>query len=220
LGAGDGSVWACSGVDVARIDASHPEVLSVIPLGKTFSQGELAVTEGQMWILNGDGSILLGVLTDTQDVWSRFALPVRGTDLDAGAAGLWVVSSVDHSVVHVDMNTGKVVTTVDVDAPVDVAVDDEVWIGTATETMRVNADTGAVELTIPVGTGTDGGIALTPTEVWVRNAASFLTRVDRTTGAVLEQYTADVTSGGDILYAFGSIWTTAFDDETVFRYAA
>ena len=40
LGAGDGSVWACSGTDVARIDASHPEVLSVLPVSKAYNQGE------------------------------------------------------------------------------------------------------------------------------------------------------------------------------------
>ena len=73
LGAGDGSIWACSGTEVARIDASHPEVLSVLPVNKAYNQGELGVAEGQLWMLKGDGSTLMGYLTDTQDEWSRFA---------------------------------------------------------------------------------------------------------------------------------------------------
>ena len=76
LGAGDGSIWACSGPDVARIDASHPEVLSVIPVGKTDTQGNLGVSDGQVWILIGDGSRLHGYLTDTQDLWST--VPAAG----------------------------------------------------------------------------------------------------------------------------------------------
>src|SRR5262245_55880673 len=43
LGAGDGSIWACSDTDVARIDATYHDVLAVIPAGKAASQGELAV---------------------------------------------------------------------------------------------------------------------------------------------------------------------------------
>src|SRR5262245_7161966 len=43
LGAGDGSIWACSDSDVARIDATYHDILAVIPAGKAASQGELAV---------------------------------------------------------------------------------------------------------------------------------------------------------------------------------
>jgi streptogramin lyase len=220
IGAGDGSIWACSGGDVARIDAGHPELLSVIPVGKTYTQGELAVTDGQLWMLIGDGSILQGYLTDTQDVWSRFALPVRGTDLDVGEAGLWVVSNVDDAVIHVDLNTGRVVDRIDVSSPTDVAVDSGVWIGTESELVRVDVASGAIDLRVPVGTGPKGSIAVTPGEVWVRNLDPLLTRVDRETGAIVDTYTAEVTSGGDTIYAFGSIWTAAYDDAKLFRFAA
>jgi hypothetical protein len=37
----------------------------------------------------------------------------------------------------------------------------------------------------------------------------------------VQQYAnADVTGAGDILYAFGSIWTTASELATLFRFAA
>jgi hypothetical protein len=220
IGAGDGSIWACSGPDVARIDPAYGALLSVLPLGKAFGQRELPVADGQLWILKGDGSTLEGVLTDTQEVWSRFDLPVRGTDLSVGAAGLWVVSTVDNAVVHVDLVTGKVSGTIAVTAPIDVAVDSEVWVGAAAETIRIDPATATVGLRVPVGTGNVGALALTPGEVWVRGADPMLTRLDRATGAVVDSYTAAVTSGGDVVYAFGSIWTSAYDDATVFRFAA
>jgi len=219
LGAGDGSIWACSGTGVARIDASHPEVLSVLPVNKAYNQGEIDVAEGQLWVLQGDGSTLMGYLTDTQDEWSRFALPVRGTDLGVGQAGLWVLSSVDGAVIHVDMDTGRASDTIALTGPLDVAVDHEVWVATSNETVRIDA-AGAIDLRVPVGIGASGSIALTPGEVWIRNLDPLLTRINRTTGDVIDTYTADVTSGGDSVYAFGSVWTSAADDATIFRFAA
>lgn len=220
IGAGDGSIWACSGHDVARVDASHPELLSVLPVGKTYTQGNLGVLEGQVWSLIGDGSTLHGYLTDTQDLWSRFALPVRGTDVGVGEAGLWVVSTVDNAVIHVDPDTGDVLDRIDVQAPVDIAVDSGVWIGTATEADRVDLATGTIDLRVPVGTGADGSIVTSPREVWVRNVNPLMTRIDRQTGVVIATYTGDVTAGGDSIYAFDSVWTSAYDDAKLFRFAA
>jgi streptogramin lyase len=220
LGAGDGSVWACSGPDVARIDASHPELLSVIPVGKTYTQGNLGVAEGQVWMLIGDGSTLHGYLTDTQDLWSRFALPVRGTDLAVGEAGLWVISTVDDAVIHVDMDTGNVLDRIDLQAPVDIVVDSGVWVGTQTESVRVDVASGTIDLRVPVGTGDDGSIATTPGEVWVQSIDPLMTRIDRSTGAVIDTYAGEVTNGGDSVYAFGSIWVSAYDDAKLFRFAA
>ena len=220
IGAGDGSIWACSGGDMARIDASHPELLSVIPVGKAHTQGKLGVADGQVWTLIGDGSALHGYLTDTQDLWSRFALPVRGTDLGIGEAGLWVVSTVDDAVIHVDMDSGRVLDRIDVQAPTDVAVDSGVWIGTETESVRIDVASGTIDLRVPVGTGNDGSIATSSREVWVRNIDPLMTRIDRQTGAVIDTYAGEVTNGGDSIYAFGSIWTSAYDDAKLFRFAA
>jgi hypothetical protein len=220
IGAGDGSIWACSGTDVARIDPAYRTLLSVLPVGKAFGQRELAVADGQLWILTGDGSQLEGFLTDTQQPWSRFALPVRGTDLAAGEAGLWVISNVDDAIVHVDLVTGRVLETIAVAAPVDVAVDSEVWVAAAAETVRIDVATSTIGLRVAVGTGDEGAVALTPGEVWLRGADPMLTRVDRGSGQVVDSYRADVTSGGDVVYAFGSIWTSAYDDAKVFRFAA
>jgi hypothetical protein len=221
LGAGAGSIWSCVSSGVARIDPATRGGISIIASNKTATQGELPIADQQLWVLIGDGTILEGIRTSEQAVWSRFSLPVRGTDIDAGAAGLWVVSSVDDAVLQIDMNTGKVLTRVSVQAPVDVAVDSEVWVGAAAETVRIDPATATIDRSVAAGTGADGAIALTPGEVWIRNVDPFLTRADRATGAIVQQYAnADVTGAGDILYAFGSIWTTASEVATLFRFAA
>jgi len=145
---------------------------------------------------------------------------VRGTDLAVGEAGLWVISTVDDVVVHVDMDTGRVLDRIDLQAPVDIVVDSGVWIGTQTESVRVDVASGTIDLRVPVGTGDDGSITTTPGEVWVQNVEPLMTRIDRDTGAVIGTYTGEVTNGGDSVYAFGSVWTPAYDDARLFRFAA
>jgi hypothetical protein len=130
------------------------------------------------------------------------------------------VSNVDDAVVHVDLETGRASEPIAVTGPVDVAVDSEVWVGAAAETIRIEPATGTVGLRVPVGTGDVGALALTPAEVWVRGADPMLTRLDRATGETVDSYNAAVTSGGDVVYAFGSIWTSAYDDAKLFRFAA
>jgi hypothetical protein len=99
-------------------------------------------------------------------------------------------------------------------------VDSGVWIGTQTESVRVDVASGTIDLRVPVGTGDDGSIATTPAEVWVQSVDPLMTRIDRVTGAVIDTYAGDVTNGGDSVYAFGSIWVSAYDDATIFRFAA
>ncbi len=219
LGAGAGAIWACTDTDLVRIDPRARRVTWSAPISKAALQGRFVVAEDQVWVLEGDGSTLTGLDVATGEVRSRFDLPARGTDLGYGEAGLWVVSSVDDAVLHVDPLTGSILAEVAVNAPIDAGIDREVWIGANQDTVRIDTETGAVDLSIPVGTGSTGGIAPAPREAWVRNADDTLTRIDRETGEIVEQYTS-VLAGGDVAYAFESVWTSAFDDSTVFRFAA
>ncbi len=219
LGAGAGAIWACTDTELVRIDPRARQVTWSAPISKAALQGRFVVAEDQVWVLEGDGSTLAGLDVATGEVRSRFDLPARGTDVGYGEAGLWVVSSVDDAVLHVDPLTGSILAEVAVNAPIDVGVDREVWIGANQETVRIDTETDAVDLSVPVGTGSTGGIALAPREAWVRNADDTLTRIDRETGEIVEQYTS-VLAGGDVVYAFESVWTSAFDDSTVFRFAA
>jgi DNA-binding beta-propeller fold protein YncE len=226
LGVGDGSVWACAGPDIVRIDPTTNEVVATFPVGKIYSQGQLPVSGGKVWVLTGDGSSLLAIDTATNTSGTPITLPARGTDLGAGRSGLWVVSAVDNVVMHVDPATGAVLSTTEATGPLDVDVeDDEVWVVASAETLRIDPSTGAIDLTVAVGGGTTGVIALTDDTAWVRNTETFVTRIDRATGEVIEDENTAVyaeiagrlTSSGDMVVGFGSIWTSAYDDAKMFR---
>jgi DNA-binding beta-propeller fold protein YncE len=223
---GDGSVWACAEQGVVRIDPNTKEILATFPVGKTYGQGELAVSSGKVWVLTGDGSSLVPIDTATNTVGTPITLPARGTDLGAGPSGLWIVSSIDNVVMHLDPAAGTVLSTTETPKPMNVAVDDDqVWVGGVVQTVMIDPSTGAIGLTVPVGSGADGGIALTDDTVWLRNTETFVTRIDRATGDVIEdEHTAvyaeiagRLTSGGDIVAGFGSIWASAYDDAKLFR---
>ena len=217
---------ACARPVIVRIEPITNDMLATFPVNKTYSQGELAVSGGNAWVLTGDGSSLLAIDIETNTPGQPITLPARGTDLAAGQSGIWVVSSIDHVVMHVDPATGVALNTTEVVGPIDVAVEDEeVWVVGSAETVRIDPSTGTIGLTVPVGGGTSGGIALTDDTVWVRNTETFLTRIDRATGDVIEddnnavyaEIAGRLTSGGDIVVGFGSIWTSAYDDTKLFR---
>lgn len=89
-----------------------------------------------------------------------------------------------------------------------------VWTCSDTDVVATDLATGAVGDPIAGGAGPDGAIAATDQSLWVRRADTFLQEIDVTDGAVGE-ITADVTSGGDVIVAFGSLWATAYDDSGV-----
>lgn len=51
----------------------------------------------------------------------------------------------------------------------------------------------------------------------VRTGERFLVRLDPDTAEPVAGVTADVESNGDVVVAFDSVWTTAFDDAALFR---
>lgn len=218
LGAGEGMLWACTGRDIARVDLDVGEVAAVVPVGKAYSQGELVAADGMVWVLTGDGSTLASVAMGSDTIVGTWALPLRGNDMAIGAAGLWIVSNVDDAVIHFDVPTRTLGDPIEIANPVAIAVDDAAWVASGTSTVRIDPASGVVDLVVPTGVGSDGGLALAPDTVWIRHADSLLTSFDRTTGTILDTVTSErATKGGDVIYAFGSVWTSAYDDGLVFR---
>ncbi len=221
IGAGLGAVWTCAGSDIVRIDPESRMVTARHSVGKAFSQGHLATGGGRLWVLTGDGSTLVGIEPTTGAVATTVPLGVRGADLAFGDAGLWVVSTLDDQVVRVDPDRAEVTLRVpDLQSPVSLAVTDQLWVGTMSGTLRLDPATGDVLATAPIGTGRDGGVAVADDAVWVRSAERFLVRLDPTDARPVEGFSSDTPSGGDLTVAFGSLWTSAFDDATVFRLPA
>lgn len=216
LGASYGAIWTCSGADVVKVDPESLAVVGTFAVKKQAAQGHLVGAFDRVWVLTSDGSQLVGIDPVTEEVAIDVDLPARCTDVAAGDAGLWLPCAVDDRVLRLDPETGEVLLDLAIDNPVSVAVDHEVWVGTATATLRLVPEDGEVLLEGDAGAAPDGGVALDEESVWVRSGDEFLVRVDRETGDRVEQITADVTSGGDVIVVDGLVWTTAFDDGALF----
>jgi len=217
LGAGLGYIWSCSDTDIVRIDPASGQVEATFPVAKARQQGNIAVADDLVWVLTGDGSTLLGLDAVSGETTTTVPLGVRGNDLAAGDAGLWVVSSLDGQALRVDPDTGTVDRRVeDLDQPFAIAVSDQVWVSGGS-TVRIDPDSGEVLLTSPLGSGDLGGIALGEDLVWVRNAERLLVGLDPTDGAPVVGYDwPDGTAPGDVLAAAGAVWVS-YNDKGVFR---
>ncbi len=224
VGAEAGTVWTCSGTDVVRVEAGSDEVQSRFPVTKASEQGHLVIGFGQVWVLLGDGSSLLGIDTDSNEPGEPIVLPVRGTDLAISADRIWVVSGLDNAVVEVDPSSGAVGRRIDgiPGARAAVAVPGALWVGGASASYRIDVATGAVTATVDGGVGYVGAITADDSSVWVRRGGVTLQRLDAATGALLEEISEPISDdvaggGGDALVAFGALWVTFFDDATLIR---
>lgn len=216
LGTAYDAVWTCAGADVVKVDPDSLEVVARFKVKKQALQGHLVGAFDRIWVLTSDGSHLVGIDPVADAVAIEADLPARCSDVAAGAAGLWLVCAVDDRVLRLDPATGRVIQDVELDNPVAIAVDSDVWVGTATTTVRLDPDSGEIVAEVEGGAAPDGWLALDDASVWIRNGEDFLVRIDRETGERVEQITADVTSGGDIIVVDGLVWTTAFDDGALF----
>lgn len=221
IGFGFGSLWTCAESDVVRIDPATGEVTSTLAVGKAAAQGHLPTGFERVWVLTGDGSTLVGVDPDTEEVAVTAPLGVRGAQVETGEAGLWVASTLDDQLLQIDPETGEVLQRIEtILKPSYLVVAEDVWVGASLSTNKVDPATGEVLATSDIGTGPSGSLAVTDGAVWVRSEDRFLVRLDPTDLAPVEGLRSpDTPSGGDTLVAFGSVWTTAYDDATLLRIA-
>lgn len=219
IGVGFGAVWTCSGPDVVAVDLDDGEVGAPIPVGKAAVQGHLGVGHGRVWVLVGDGSQLVGIDPETREPDEPIDLGVRGTDVAVADDAVWVASAVDDSVVRVDPTTAEVDLTVGGlgGASALAFTDGTAWVAGSSGTFALDAESGELGAVVGGGAGADGAVAADDTSVWVRRADTFLREVDADEAEAVADISADVTSGGDVIVAFGSLWVTAYDDAVLYR---
>jgi streptogramin lyase len=217
IGSSYGGVWTCAGGDLLRIDPVSFTVVSRLAVRKQAVQGHLVGGFGRVWVLTSDGSTLVGVDPTTNRVDQSYDLPARCTDVTLAEDALWLPCRIDDKVIKVDPATGEVLLELDVDNPVVVAVDGDVWVGTALETEHLDPTTGEVLGVLAGGAEPDGDVEVDADSVWVRNGDDFLLQFDRETGDLVRHVQADVTSGGDMLLVDGDVWISANDDHTLFH---
>jgi streptogramin lyase len=220
IGVGEGFVWSCSGSDVVRIDPMSLEVTDSIPVGKVPSQGRLVFAVGNIWVISGNGDRLVRIDASTGKPGLALPLPVSCAELGAGVDRVWAICPDADTVLGIDPVGPTVEEEIELESPtVALGTEKDVWIGYADGLARFDVeslDQQAVFMGLqPTSEGT---IAVAGKDVWVRQPAGFLYRIDATTNTVEEQVVADEPlSGGDVLVTGDALWTSAFDDNLVLR---
>lgn len=221
LGVGYGAVWTCRGDDVVRLDFETGQVTTVEGIVAAENQANMPAGFDRIWVLTGvDGSRLVGIDPATNQADPPIELGILGSDIAVTDTAVWVSSRLDDAVVKIDPATRTVTARLnDIDQPESIAVGDDLWAGGRTTSTGIDPDAAAVVDTVDVGTGPAGAVAADGSILWVRDEENLLRRVDPATGSV-DRIDAGAGSGGDVLVAFGSVWTTANDEEVLYRLPA
>jgi hypothetical protein len=218
LGADDQALWTCAGEtgQVSRVDPARDRVSATVDAAKINVQAHVPVAFGHAWFLTGDGSHLAGIADDA--VAKSFDLGTVCTDLTATATAIWAACPTDGLAIRIDPASGAVTArTPGMPGAGTIAAGDQVWVGFRNGLAKIDDATGRVLGVADASPGDVGGIAVTPDAVWVRAEGRFLRHVDPETARVVEDVTAPEQSGGSVLVAFGSVWATASDDDTLYR---
>jgi len=220
IGLGFDSVWTCFGPQVVRIGLEPFEEVARIDAEKASIQGHLATGFDRVWVLQRDGSTLVGVDPATNTIGDPIALPARGTDVAVGSDAVWVISYLDNAVLVIDPAGGAVLHRIDgLDEPASISIlDGTVWVGDNNAVHRIDEATASIVSSVEGGPGRNGALAADDTGVWVRHEAD-VRHVDGTSGADTDAFTLplDGPSPGDMLLAFGALWTSASEHATLFR---
>lgn len=219
LGYGDGSVWSCSGFDLARIDPVTVAVVATIPVDKFKDQGHLPVAAGRVWVITGtDAATLVGVSTTTNTPEVSIPLAARCLDATAAHDAVWLaclsgeVLRIDPIAATVAARVGKLPLAASVEGNADA-----VFVHYEPGIAKIDPTTNTVTTRVKVAAGPYDPVEADDTSVWLRSERPFLRRFDATSLRLVERVTAATDSGGSMLVAFDSLWTSTYDDAFVVR---
>jgi streptogramin lyase len=218
LGTDDHTVWTCAGEtgQVSRIDPAAGKVAATVEAAKINVQTRVPVAFGHAWFLVDDGSKVVGVANDA--VAKRIELGTVCTDLAATATAIWAACPTEGLALRIDPASGEVTArTPGMPGANTLDAGEHVWVGFTNGLAKLDDTSGEVLGVADASPGNVGGIAVTPDAVWVRTDGQFLRHVDPATAKVVEDVTAPEQSGGSVVVAFGSVWATASDDDTLYR---
>jgi YVTN family beta-propeller protein len=182
------NVWVANGADgtVTEIDAATTGVVATIPVGAL--PAAVAAGPKGIWVANSGDDNLSLIDIDSARVVKTGVSGGDGPDgLLVDGDSLWVVSSADRTLLHLDARTGLAVSG---DAiPVDAGAGDliltqgSLWVAnkSALSVTRVDPRSGRVLATIPVGDG-PSSLAATRDAIWTSNEyAGTVSRIDPAT---------------------------------------
>jgi hypothetical protein len=225
LGTDGTNIWACSAsgdderrtIDVVRIDPTTRSVVATVKVGKIFDQFNMPFLLNQIWVLSGNGDKLIGIDITTNQPGPAIDLGVRCFQVTAVSKSLLVTCKLDNLVLRVDPEKMEVTERLTFPNPRNLAVTENgLWLSQDTAVVRL--DTESLN---PVTTFTkllNADIFATKEAVWVRLEDGFLYQIDPISNQLVEQINTDQGfSMGSILVTSDSIWTTAGDDDLLFR---
>ena len=222
IGASESAVWACATPGtIMRIDPETNDVAETVKVPKINEQGRLPASDGQVWLLTGDGDKLAGLSEETNQLGDPIDLGTFCTDVADRVDGstLWVVCASEGVLLRVDLAKKKVTGKVtDLPLATSVSAGEDVWVGFENGLARV--DPGSLDVTMLQEAVNPISVHAIGDHVWVREEGgeAFLSRLDASSAEVTQVIAAkDLTSGGDVIELDGVVWASAYDDGTVVR---
>jgi YVTN family beta-propeller protein len=221
LAAGFGSIWSpsCADKTVVRVDAATNRVTATIPIGPAEKEGSIAVGAGAVWMVSDSKGALSRIDPATNRVAAQLQVPAGSVGCLFAEDAVWVTAPAANSLTRVDPSAGQSSNiAVGTQPRFLTAGAGSIWTlnqGDGTVT-RVDARSGKVLATIPVGVpGPGGDITFGNGRVWVTVLRVPLSEIDPAVNRVVRQWTG---GGGDaVRLGFGSIWLSNVEEQNVWR---
>lgn len=231
----DDAVWVCTPDGAVRVDPASNEIVASVAFDVGQFYGRLAAGAGSVWALGTDAIApnTLVRIDPTTDTATSTPLGHNAGAIAFGFDAVWVTAPDDGLLLRIDPASGEITehaTGLPGPAAVNVGPD-AIWVtlhtleddppGEGDPTVgRIDPLDGTLVAEIATGVSSLalGGLWATDDAVWVRAPDQFLTRIDPATNEVVEIYTG-FPSSGEVTVAFGSVWVTVVERQTVYRLA-
>ena len=222
LATGFGSLWVplCGDQALARVDLKDGKVTGSIPIGIADSEGGLATGAGSVWLVTDKKGTLARIDPATNKVVAEIQVPAGSFTVAFGEGAIWVTGTESNVLTRIQPDTNLVVESIPVGkAPRFLTIGGGfIWTLNQTngDVSKVDPKTNKVVETIEVGVpGPGGEIAYGEGSVWVTSFEFPISRIDPTTGKVVQQFAGP---GGDsIRVGLGSVWLSNIRAGNIWR---
>jgi YVTN family beta-propeller protein len=221
MDSGFGAVWTatCEKPGIARIDPRTGKVTDWVAVDVP-ADGEsgIGAGEGGIWaIANGvhcSGCVLVRIDPGTVKITDTYDVPEGGIAVRAGLGGIWITNPREDRVVHVEAETGEVVSQIDVGLnPMFLDVGEGgVWVMNQADgsVSHIDPTTDEVVATIPVDARDifGGDLTVGAGFVWLRASDELVAQIDPVTDRVVARIGSPQASGG-VSAGEGQLWIAA-----------
>jgi DNA-binding SARP family transcriptional activator/streptogramin lyase len=199
------------------IDPHGNRIVGVVPVGKT-PRG-LAVGRKAVWVTNASEGTVTEIGLKHLNVIQTIGLGAQATDAVVADGGVWVVTGIDNTVVHLDERSGGIVERLKLSgnpaaSSHSVATSTgAIWAASGGRIVKIDARTGST-IAVNPHLGCCNGVndvAFGAGAVWVADVSEQVIRVSQTDG----RSTGSVALGTvpvAVTVAYGSVWVTVIDD--------